>query len=89
MLKKTNDRGMHMEGKFDYRTKDWFILLLAFSGALKLLLASFGIELAQEQIDAVLNFVAIVVVIVGIARNKYVTNKEKKQVALLKQKGLK
>jgi len=78
-----------MEGKFDYRTKDWFILLLAFSGALKLLLASFGIELAQEQIDAVLNFVAIVVVIVGIARNKYVTNKEKKQVALLKQKGLK
>lgn len=78
-----------MDGKFDYRTKDWFILLLAFSGALKLLLASFGIDLAQEQVDAVLNFVAIVVVVVGIARNKYITNKEKKQVALLKQKGLK
>lgn len=79
-----------MDGKFDYRTKDWFILLLAFSGALKLFLAVvFGIELPQEQFDATSNFIAVIVVIVGIARNKYVTNKEKKQVALLKQKGLK
>lgn len=79
-----------MDGKFDYRTKDWFILLLAFSGALKLFLSVvFGIELAQEQFDATSNFVAIIVVIVGIWRNKYLTKKEKKQVEVLKDNGLK
>lgn len=78
-----------MDGKFDYRTKDWFILLLALSGAVKLLLASFGIDLAQEQIDATLNFIAIVVVIVGVIRNQYLTKKEKKQLEVLKRNGLK
>lgn len=78
-----------MDGKFDYRTKDWFILLLALSGAVKLLLASFGIDLAQEQIDAALNFIAIVVVIVGVIRNQYLTKKEKKQLEVLKRNGLK
>lgn len=78
-----------MQGKFDYRTKDWFILLLAFSGALKLALATFGVELAQEQIDAILNLSAIVVVIVGVVRNKYITKKEKKQLEVLKDNDLK
>lgn len=78
-----------MDGKFDYRTKDWFILLLALSGAIKIFLATFGFDLPQEQLDAGLNLAGIVVVVVGIWRNKYLTKKEKKQVEVLKDNGLK
>lgn len=70
--------------KFDYKAKDWFILMAAFAGVLKIFLSVwFNIEVTQEKIDALINLVAFIVILVVIPANTYVTKKRQEEKKLL------
>lgn len=72
-------------------TPDVLTLVLAFLGALKVLLAAppFEIEIPNETFDAILNIVGIGFAAFGIWKNTYTTKHGKKQKAVLEQTGLK
>lgn len=70
--------------KIDYKAKDWFILMAAFAGVLKIFLSVwFNIEVTQEKIDALINLVAFIVILVVIPANTYVTKKRQEEKKLL------
>lgn len=68
-----------MENNKPWVTKDWFILLLAFAGGLKLFLSAFGIELPQAAIDGALDMIGAVVMFWGIWKNTHVSKKAQEQ----------
>lgn len=72
-------------------TPDILTLVLAFLGALKVLLAAppFNIEIPNETFDAFLNLVGILFAGFGIWKNTYTTKRAQKQKAVLEQTGLK
>ncbi|MFK7678844.1 phage holin [Bacillus sp. Wb] len=69
--------------------KDHLILIGGFLGALKVLLASFGIDIiTQEQIDAIVNVIGFVLTGYAIWKNTHVTKKGKEQKKVLEEKDL-
>lgn len=70
-------------------TKDWFILVVAFAGGLKLALSSFfGIVLPQEGLDGFLDMIGAGAMFYGIWKNTHVSKKAQAQKGLLREKGL-
>ncbi|SMO93055.1 hypothetical protein [Melghirimyces algeriensis] len=69
-------------------TKDWFILIVAFVGGIKLALSAFfGIEVPQEGIDGVLDMIGAAAMFYGIWKNTHVSKKAKDQMEVLREKG--
>lgn len=66
--------------KLDYKTRDWFVLMTAFAGVLKIFLSVwFDIQISDAHIDSLLNLLAFVVIIVVIPANTYVTKRRQEQ----------
>lgn len=71
---------------------DWLTLVLAFAGAIKLLLAAppFEFQVPQETFDAVLNLISLGFTAWGIYKNTYaITDRARKAGKVLEQVGLK
>lgn len=70
---------------------DWLTVLLAFLGAVKVLLAAppFYIQVPDETFDAVLNIISILFTGYGIWKNTYLSTHAKKQKKVLQDVGLK
>lgn len=69
--------------------KDWFILVTAFAGGLKLVLSSFlGIEVPEEGLDGLLDMIGSAAVFYGIWKNTYVSGKAQKQKEVLQENGM-
>lgn len=70
---------------------DWGIVIAAALGFLKVLLAAppFNYELDNAMIDALLNAVGAIFVVVGIAKKPFLTKKDKKQKEVLEQVDIK
>ncbi|WP_310877186.1 phage holin [Priestia megaterium] len=70
-------------------SKDHLVLIAGFLGALKVTLASFGLQIiTQEQIDAVVNLISFGAALFAIWKNTYTTKKAKEQKEVLKKKDL-
>lgn len=69
---------------------DWGIVIAAFLGFVKVLLAAppFNYELDNATIDALLNALGAIFVIVGIAKKPFLTKEDKKKKDVLQQTGL-
>lgn len=68
--------------------KDHMILITSFLSAIKVLLSAFDIKIEDEQINAIADIIAIMIIVCGIWKNTYTTKKSKKQKEILQQKGL-
>lgn len=62
--------------------------VLAFLGALKILLGAFNIEIPQELIDSIANLVGTIFVIVGIVKHNFFGKKGKEQKQVLQNNDL-
>ena len=69
---------------------DWGIVIAAALGFLKVLLAAppFNYELDNQMIDALLNALGAIFVVVGIAKKPFLTKQDKKKKDVLQQAGL-
>ena len=68
---------------------DWGIVIAAALGFLKVLLAAppFNYELDNQMIDALLNALGAIFVVVGIAKKPFLTKKDKQKKDVLQQTG--
>ena len=69
------------------QVKDYAILITAFLGSVKIVLASFGIQVTQEFVEAIANLIAWGVVGYGIWKNTYVSPKARLQKEILERNG--
>lgn len=74
----------------DYKSKSFYIMLLAFMGLLKLFLESwFHIEITEDKMNSLVNLVAFIVIMLVLPANTWFTKRRQEQKKLLKDKGLK
>jgi hypothetical protein len=69
----------------NYRSKEWFILLVALAGSIKVIAASFGYHLTDEELDAYLNVIGFIVTVGGIIYKTTSYNKLKDSLTKKKQ----
>jgi hypothetical protein len=61
----------------NYKSTEWFILLVALAGYIKIIAAQFGYHIPDEAVDATLNIVGVIVTLGGIVYKTHLYDKIK------------
>lgn len=74
----------------DYKSKSFYIVLLAFGGLLKIFLESwFQIEITADKLNSLVNLISFIVIMLVLPANTWFTKRRQEQKKVLKEQGLK